>query len=1100
MRIFQNKRGAISVFLVIILVPCMLVASIFVDISRVQLAKAVAESSADLALSTLMSSYDYDLSQYYGLMGSCQNIDEYYAAMDMYFEKALLSQEVEDEEIKLLYQRVMKDMSIGSKEEVISDILQMKNLTEGSVLSALDGANMYNATILQKQVVEFMKYRGPIVILTEIVKKIKDDPSVGDTLESEENKELVDDKTDFYEAEGELLKTAYDIYLMTRDYTDKVGENGENMSAGKLQEYTERLKEYRAVYEEIHRYLVGNLFNTGGLTKYTRVTQDLSYSYSKTDSEIYSRIETPTPAPTSAPAPGDAPVSTPAPTSSPEPVYYIDGDRVTALLGELKAAVDSFDNARNAFVNAGSSLMNTPPGSGDSEGHAVQWWVKMNAAVNSGDGTNYTVQLKNSADAMAKAYAKVAAITSCESGNNMPGNWQSERDELLENVEQRQSKYLTAGKVDNGDSYLRQVNLLEKVSDENLSNIQASLLTVTVDGQNRTLENAVSYIQGQLSDMQATVRSYKALLDKLLDTSESGKSPLDQLYDLVGKYATTKKAWSDSANATDTEMGEEHREEIAKINTPQDPDKGSTEICLEIKPESVTELKSRLTNIRSQFQVIDDGIEAMKYGTRPLREIAGLDAMKGCARSKVQADSIGLTNQEVKNYTANTFSWLFQPASGDIAVLHDISDAAYNPLMSPVTAQVDTPKLYLYLYEKFKNADRNEVERREKDQEDGKKKAENAAGEAKDKSRYHGGGLDITPTESSKGDSFSLGSALSGLFGIVGNLFGGEFDNLRDDLYVTTYIMEMFSYATFENEGKYGRLDSDSRTELTLSEEDTNFYKKIYQGVEGNAETEGSWLSEKGKDSYNKTLTNRMINQENNAAYLAEVEYILYGKSNEDSVKAAYTNIYEIRYVLNLVSAFANFWSKNNNTAKVIDGIAEAVMTATSGVIPTALTKVILLPILTIFETCKDLDRLEAGFPVELYKSEDDWWYSFGTDVNFQSIGDFMNNLTGNRKNPGKGLQYSDYLTLFVYLGLSSGDDTSQKMYLRMADVIQANMRKATGKTDYDLAKTRVYFRARARLRVDPLMLALPYYKDYIEDPTMKDDWCTFEVETIRGY
>ena len=63
MRCFHKNRGAISVFLVIILVPCMLVSSVFVDISRVQLSRAVAESSADLALSTLMTYYDYDLNE-----------------------------------------------------------------------------------------------------------------------------------------------------------------------------------------------------------------------------------------------------------------------------------------------------------------------------------------------------------------------------------------------------------------------------------------------------------------------------------------------------------------------------------------------------------------------------------------------------------------------------------------------------------------------------------------------------------------------------------------------------------------------------------------------------------------------------------------------------------------------------------------------------------------------------------------------------------------------------------------------------------------------------------------------------------------------------
>ena len=47
MQLFRRNDGAISVFLVMILVPCMLVASIFVDISRVSLGRAVAESSAD---------------------------------------------------------------------------------------------------------------------------------------------------------------------------------------------------------------------------------------------------------------------------------------------------------------------------------------------------------------------------------------------------------------------------------------------------------------------------------------------------------------------------------------------------------------------------------------------------------------------------------------------------------------------------------------------------------------------------------------------------------------------------------------------------------------------------------------------------------------------------------------------------------------------------------------------------------------------------------------------------------------------------------------------------------------------------------------------
>ena len=71
----NNSRGAISVFLVLILVPCIVVVCLFGDISRVELSKAEASSAGDLALYSLMSHYDEELKEYYGLVASCQNIE-----------------------------------------------------------------------------------------------------------------------------------------------------------------------------------------------------------------------------------------------------------------------------------------------------------------------------------------------------------------------------------------------------------------------------------------------------------------------------------------------------------------------------------------------------------------------------------------------------------------------------------------------------------------------------------------------------------------------------------------------------------------------------------------------------------------------------------------------------------------------------------------------------------------------------------------------------------------------------------------------------------------------------------------------------------------
>ena len=63
MNFFRKKDGAVSVFLVIILVPCIFISAMFVDLGRVYLSDGMAYSSADLALNTLLTQYDSELNE-----------------------------------------------------------------------------------------------------------------------------------------------------------------------------------------------------------------------------------------------------------------------------------------------------------------------------------------------------------------------------------------------------------------------------------------------------------------------------------------------------------------------------------------------------------------------------------------------------------------------------------------------------------------------------------------------------------------------------------------------------------------------------------------------------------------------------------------------------------------------------------------------------------------------------------------------------------------------------------------------------------------------------------------------------------------------------
>lgn len=65
LQFFQKTKGSVTIFLIIILVPVIAVCTIFVDASRIKLAQGMAQSSADLALNTVLTQYDEKLSDYY---------------------------------------------------------------------------------------------------------------------------------------------------------------------------------------------------------------------------------------------------------------------------------------------------------------------------------------------------------------------------------------------------------------------------------------------------------------------------------------------------------------------------------------------------------------------------------------------------------------------------------------------------------------------------------------------------------------------------------------------------------------------------------------------------------------------------------------------------------------------------------------------------------------------------------------------------------------------------------------------------------------------------------------------------------------------------
>ena len=386
---YRKERGAVTIFLVIVLVPCIVLSSISVDLSRVQLSKSVAVSAADLSLNTLLTNYDGDLSEWYGMIGSYQEIDKYYSTATGYFTRALTSKGMSDGEFLLLSDVISSRFGGGE----IHDLIQV-DVVDNVQIEEVKGANLANPTLIKDQIVEFMKYRAPVELTKGIIERLlkEGDEKTGSlksATEAEKNEPMVEAKKDFYETEGELLKGAYRSYLAIMKYKKNVKLTNE-----KLIEYAGTINGCRDTYQPVHDIAVSNLLNTQDLTyTYYRKTTNIGNYYGyhlPSMSHVYSRSETI--------------------EGTEEEVYYISNGRMSNLVGDAERAIRNFDEAKAAYESSVAPIMSTPPGTNDV--NEIQWWVRMHKAVYVSKG-NLHSKLSSAADSMMEYIRTLSAALEC---------------------------------------------------------------------------------------------------------------------------------------------------------------------------------------------------------------------------------------------------------------------------------------------------------------------------------------------------------------------------------------------------------------------------------------------------------------------------------------------------------------------------------------------------------------------------------------------------------------------------------------------------------------------------------------------------------------
>lgn len=188
MRFFCGKnRGAISVFLTLILVPVLMFSGIIVDISRLYAAKTVISGAGDLTMNAALARYDKKLKDSYGLIAMAD--DPSSPSVKTYLEQSFLES---------CNASALKD----TKSADIHSMIQLELGTNGVEIEGVKNSSLADVQVLQQQIMEYMKFRAPVYMVSDILDKFRNMPLKN----MNEKKDYIKAKTNYAKKAKELGK------------------------------------------------------------------------------------------------------------------------------------------------------------------------------------------------------------------------------------------------------------------------------------------------------------------------------------------------------------------------------------------------------------------------------------------------------------------------------------------------------------------------------------------------------------------------------------------------------------------------------------------------------------------------------------------------------------------------------------------------------------------------------------------------------------------------------------------------------------------------------------------------------------------------------
>ena len=771
MKFFNKTKGAISIFLVIILVPMMTVSSLFVDAGKVKLARGVAESAGDLTLNTALTDYDTMLKDMYGLFATAQDTEELFGKLEDYYRTCITSSGVSAEDADGYVDQIMAQLGLVSESDDTSDVLNME-LVDFNVSKRSD-ATLANPTIIKKQIVDFMKYRAPVNTGLSFISSLQSFSTL------DKQTELVDKRQSYYEEQESVMRSAQEAWK----YINKYNQSGFVQNDNYFTTMKSNFSNYSDEYNEIAEKIIKDLYDTQSYDTFS----PSSYTIVSEEIEVGDSKET-------------------------VPVFYLNRNKTSkkqlyteltayseskpATADNVKTALTQYYSAYNAVNTAQEKLLEY-----NDNTYGLQYLVQ----------TNRQNLYNNWVTAMVKLYEKyntlrhtVAYAGETESGASVMTVKAKICGSNSENA--YTEKY---------SDMMNKFDSLAAVFNTQLSNYNSKLQSYANGIGNST---STSNTKQSITSLYNEVAGYRKTISDAKSNLETAVLHLNAVYNGVkagGTLENKQAEWKGVADDEDLKNTSMAKQDLAEINS----------LSTYLDPDDVQALINRLNNIIGHLEDLLGQIDSYTFFGTKIVEISDYTTLVNLLKNKIgdsNLKNVPTGKTELQN-KVNT--WL----DGKFVVGEAVDVSWENQSNTQANLIKDKPNFYSYLYTHFNegSVSTSTVEKTE-DKENG----ENLYNSIKDKSsssaNNEASGTDSgsisndnelvnqagkpsdnagndakTAAAEVKTDDSAVSDTSKSLSSMFSSLSAAVVDmgtDLRDKLYIADYILSMFSYDTIEKE------------------------------------------------------------------------------------------------------------------------------------------------------------------------------------------------------------------------------------------------------------------------------------------------------------